>query len=73
MSQFWDSWCFLASLDVLNGTQPILIQLMHDRSLLGGVLEQNEKVMGFLLLLGLIGGAEWHSEPILLELIGGSE
>ena len=42
-------------------------------SLLGGVLEHNEKVMGYLLLLGLIGGAEWHSEPILLELIGGSE
>ena len=37
--------------------------------LLGGVLEQNEPTLGLLVLLGLIGRAEWHSERILIQLV----
>ena len=69
MRQLWPSWCSLALLDALVGTLSTFWTESCMIGMLGGVLEQNEPTLAILVLLGPIGGAELHSEPILHQVM----
>ena len=70
MSQLWPYLCLFDPLGgKLNGTQSPLCFKSCMIGLLGGFSEQNEPTLAIFVLLVPIGGAELHSEPIMLQVM----